>query len=296
MQRRMLYMRKTPLSSAASLYLLAAGLVLFPTEWLGNLFTENEALAQSIGLGLFRLIAASIFWILAFHTGIRNGMAQRGKWKVLLISLPALVVAINNLPIVGIASGTVKITGSVFVVAAFLLQCIGVGIFEEAAFRGVIFPFVLGRFGTGKKGRLIAVIVTSAAFGLLHLVNLLGGISGAVFLQVGYSFLIGAMLAVCMFCGAGVLFCGFVHAVYNFCGGIAYTAGNASFSAVWSAGEIVLTAVIGVAVAVYFACLLWKSSSDYADQLAVLPAKEKDEQNNMKKDTSLPQTENTDQK
>lgn len=272
MQRRMLYMRKTPLSSAAILYLLVAGLVLFPTQWLGDLFFENEQLAAFFGLGVLRLVMAAIMLALAFHMGIRGAfLPQKGEWRALLFALPALVVAINNLPVVGLCRGTVEITGSAGAVALFALQCLGVGLFEEAAFRGVLFPFVLGYTGTGKKGRFVAVIGSSAAFGLLHLVNLLGGFSGGVFLQVGYSFLIGAMLAICTFRGAGALTCGVIHAVFNFCGNVAFETGNATFSAVWCAEEIALTAIVGVAAAAYFALLLFKSKAACADRFAVTP-------------------------
>ena len=123
MQRRMLYMRKTPLSSAAILYLLVAGLVLFPTQWLGDLFFENEQLAAFFGLGVLRLVMAAIMLALAFHMGIRGAfLPQKGEWRALLFALPALVVAINNLPVVGLCRGTVEITGSAGAVALFALQ------------------------------------------------------------------------------------------------------------------------------------------------------------------------------
>lgn len=281
MQPKMLYMRKTPLSSAAILYLLAAGFVLFPTQWLGDLFTQDELLAQMLGLGILRIVMAAVMFVLALHMGIYGVWAPK-KPLFLLFALPALVVAVNNLPIVALCRGTAGITGGGAYVAAFALQCLGVGLFEEAAFRGVIFPFVLGVTGTGKKGRFAAVLLSSALFGLLHLVNLLGGFSGAVFLQVGYSFLIGCMLSVCVFCGSGVFACAFIHAVYNFCGNLIYSVGDYGFGVfnnVWCAEEILLTALVSVAAIVYFALVLWKKDSSAADSFAVFPPeKEKKEE------------------
>ena len=272
MQPKMLYMRKTPIESALILYLLAAGLVMFPYQWLGNLFTQDEQTAGFLGLGILRILFSGVMLLLAFHMGIRKTLAARGSWRALLVALPALVVAVNNLPVVALAQGTAAVTGSAGEIAAFALQCIGVGLFEELAFRGVIFPFVLGKTGTGKKGRFIAVLASSAAFGLLHLVNLLGGFSGGVFLQVGYSFLIGCMLAVVMFCGGGVFTCAFIHAVYNFCGNIVYELGSGgAFGNIWSPEEIVLTAVVAVAAGVFFFFALAKSKPDYAEAFAVYP-------------------------
>lgn len=275
MQAKMLYMRKTPGESAAILYLLTAGFVLFPTQWMGELFTKNHMLSQMLGLGLVRILFAAVMIVLALEMGIRHVFfVQKGEWKALLFAIPALVVAVNNLPIIALANGSAFLTGNGLSFFAFAIECIGVGLFEETAFRGVIFPFVLGKTGTGKKGRFVAVIVSSAMFGCLHLVNLLGGFSGGVFLQVGYSFLIGSMLAICMFRGAGVFTCAFIHATFNFCGNIISNVrglGFGAFSDVWCWQEILLTAVVGVAAIVYFVWLLYTSKPDVAEKFAVYP-------------------------
>ncbi len=268
----MLYMRKTPASSAAILYVLILGLVLFPTDWLGALFTENEQLARFLGLGIMRLLLFGLLLFLAWKMGIRGvWLPRRGELGALLAAVPAFIVAANNFPLVALASGTAEITGSAGMIAAFAFQCLAVGLFEETAFRGIIFPFVLGKTGTGKKGRFVAVLVSSAMFGLLHLVNLLGGFSGGVFLQVGYSFLIGCMLAVITFRGAGMFTCAAAHALFNFGGNVVPYLGMGSFADIWSIGEIALTAAVGAAAVVYFARLLYKSKPDCADDFAVYP-------------------------
>lgn len=273
-------MRSTPGQSAAILYLLIAGLVLLPTQWLGDLFTQNEQLAQSLGLGIVRLASCGVLLLLAFHMGIR-GVWNPAGIKPLLFALPALAVAVNNLPIVALARGTAGVTGPAGAIVAFALECIGVALFEETAFRGIIFPFVLGKTGTGRKGRFWAVVISAALFGGLHLVNLIGnwGAVGAVLLQVGYSFLIGSMLAVCAFRGAGVWACAFIHAVFNFCGNLIYNGrGFGGFSQVWCWQEIVLTAAVGACAAAYFVWLLLKSPSAAADRFAVFPPRKEGEE------------------
>ena len=272
MQQKMLYMRKTPIESALILYLLTAGLVMFPYEWLGNLFTQDEQLAGFLGLGALRFVFFGVMFLLAFHMGIRGILLpRRGAWKGLLVALPALAVAVNNLPIVALANGTAAVTAGGGSIAAFAFQCFGVALFEETAFRGVIFPFVLGKTGTGRKGRFVAVLASAAAFGLLHLVNLFGGFSGGVFLQVGYSFLIGCMLAVVMFCGGGVLVCTFIHAVYNFCGSLVFGLGVGKFWDIWCPEEIILTAAVALAAGVFFFFALRNGKPDFADAFAVYP-------------------------
>ena len=186
---------------------------------------------------------------------------------------PDLTAPVGGDLFIALAQGTAAVTGSAGEIAAFALQCVGVGLFEEMAFRGVIFPFVLGKTGTGRKGRFIAVLASSAAFGLLHLVNLLGGFSGGVFLQVGYSFLIGCMLSVVMFCGGGVFVCAFIHAVYNFCGNVVFELGEGAFWDIWCPEEIVLTAVVAVAAGVFFFFALKNGKPDYAEAFAVYPPK-----------------------
>ena len=105
-----------------------------------------------------------------------------------------------------------------------------------------------------------------------------GGAAGAVLLQVGYSFLIGSMLAVCAFRGAGVWACALVHAAFNFCGSLIYDGrGFGGFSQVWCWQEIVLTAAVGVCAAAYFVWLLLKSPSTAADRFAVFPPQKGEE-------------------
>ena len=126
MQPKMLYMRKTPLSGGAILFLLSAGFVLFPTQWLGDLLTRDELLAQMLGLGILRIVMAAIMLVLALQMGIR-GVWAPAKLPYLLFALPALAVAVNNLPIVALCRGTAGVTGGGEYVAAFALQCLGAG-------------------------------------------------------------------------------------------------------------------------------------------------------------------------
>ena len=187
MKERMLYMRREPASSAAIIYLLVAGLALLPTRWLGELFyPARENYAYMLGLGAVRLILFFLLALLARQMGIRGVWlpAKGERRSALLYSLPAVLIAVNNFPLVALIRGTAGVADA-FGVLLFAVECIGVGLFEEAAFRAIIFPFVLGKTGTGRRGRVIAVLVSSAMFGALHLVNLLSGFNAGVFLQIG---------------------------------------------------------------------------------------------------------------
>lgn len=258
MKKRLLFLRDGTAGTVLVAYLFIAGLVLLPTRWLGELVGARGDTAEYLGIGLMRLLLCGVLLFLMYHMDIRKRFLPRGA-IALLASLPALVIAVNNLPILSLAAGTTRLTASPQAVAAFALQCVGVGLFEEIAFRGILFPYILGMTGTDVRGRFAAVLVSGGLFGALHLVNLLGGFSGGVFLQVGYSFLLGCMLAVCVFCGAGVLVCALVHAVYNFCGNVVWECGNGTFSLIWTPAEIALTVVVSLAVAAFYVLFLYKS-------------------------------------
>lgn len=261
MKQRMLYLRKTPVQSAFIIYLLALGLILFPSNWLGELFFKDEKMAELFGFGVMRVIMGVIMLLIALNTGFKNCILPRSA-KGTFFALPALLVAVNNLPIIALARGDASIIYGGEFIAVFALECLAVGFFEEITFRGIVFPLILQKTGTSIKGRLQAIIFSSALFGFLHIINLLNGFSSAVFLQMGYSFLIGAMLSVVMFKGGGVITCAFIHGVYNFCGMIVSELGTGSFFDIWNVPEIILTAVVAVAVIVYCVLITIKSSDE----------------------------------
>ena len=283
MKRRMLYLRKTPVQSAFIIYILALGLILFPSDWLGKLFFRDEILSSLIGLGLMRTAMCAIMAGSAVHAGCGASFLPRSVTGVML-AVPALAIAVNNLPIIALANGSAFVLYGGGYICAFAFQCLAVGFFEEITFRGIVFPMLLQKTGTSVKGRLQAILFSAAMFGLLHIVNLLNGFSGGVFLQMGYSFLIGAMLAVAMFLGAGVLFCGTVHAIYNFCGLLIPTLGTGSFSAIWNTGEIVLTAVVAVLVIVYCILITVRADSRAGQALIAWEVSEGKEPEEVQKD------------
>lgn len=270
----MLYLRKTPVQSAFIIYLLALGLILFPSDWLGELFFKNEEMAYLFGLGAMRVIMGVIMLVIALNMGFKNCILPHSA-KGILLALPAVLVAVNNLPIFALARGDASIIYGAEFIAVFAFECLAVGFFEETTFRGIVFPLILQKTGTSVKGRLQAMIFSSALFGFLHIVNLLNGFSGAVFLQMGYSFLIGAMLSVAMFQGAGVITCALIHGIYNFCGLIIGELGKGSFSDIWNVPEIILTALVAVAVLIYCVLITVKSGDASGQKLIEYHAQEK---------------------
>lgn len=157
--------------------------------------------------------------------------------------LPPLAVTIVNFPFSALINKTATIDrGDLWWL--FVLNCLLVGLTEEWLFRGILLDFFLMRSEEKGKSCFVPVLLSSALFGLYHLLNLFGGAGiGATFLQVGYSFLIGAMLAV-VFCKVRNLWiCIFLHALFD-AGGLLVSRlgnGNPQDLAFW-----ILTSVVGV--------------------------------------------------
>ena len=135
------------------------------------------------------------------------------KW---LFLIPCLIVAIDNFQWSSYLNGRMELLNSQPIdFILFGLYCLSVGMFEECIFRGVIFGAVAGRCTKDKKGLWRAYIISSLIFGAAHLFN---GISGATILQVGYTFLTGGLFAFVLLKTKNIFCCGFIHALYNFCG------------------------------------------------------------------------------
>lgn len=132
------------------------------------------------------------------------------------------LVAVNNLPWLALLSGDARVAAGGGEILLFALVCLLTAIFEELLFRGFLFPLCLARLshaGNGAWGRVLAVLLSSAVFGLGHLLNLaVGAALSDTLLQVGYSFLVGAAAAVLLLHTRNLSVPILFHAVYNFGG------------------------------------------------------------------------------
>ena len=217
--------------------------------------TPDPVLAPLINMTLTRLIGAVVFLALLLNEGYRVlNPIQKPFWKSLLFALPPFLVVVNNMPILSMIWGDAYL---VHKAPAYLIwfaaECLAIGLFEELAFRGVIFLMFAEKRHTTRKGLFWSLILTSAVFGGVHLVNVLMGAGiGATILQIGYSFLIGAMCSVVLLKTRNIWICVALHAIYDFCGTLMPTLGAGTW---WDTPTVVFTAVLAVATAVY---LVWQ--------------------------------------
>jgi len=223
-------------------------------------FTGDSMHDLILNTGLTRLLAGVFFLLLIKESGLRVfSWTPAGEFATsVLLTLPALLVAVNNLPAISLATGDCGITDTPLWVAIFFVQCMCVGFFEELAFRGLLFPYFLKKCKT-RLHVFLCIAGTSCLFGLYHLLNLLEGAGiGPVLQQVGYSALVGAMCAACMLLTGNVVVPVILHGVYNFCGLVVPTLGGGTW---WDVPTIVITVVLAVATTAYFAVVFVRKKS-----------------------------------
>ena len=223
-------------------------------------------LVSSVEMTVTRALGGIVFITILIYLGYKV-MNPAGKplWRGLLFALPAFCVAINNFPIYPVASGLAKITAPSWRLALFAAECLMVSLFEETCFRGVVFLGFLKKRRGSVKSRFLAIVFSSAVFGVVHLVNIaFGAPPPAVFLQVGYSFLIGAMCSVVLMKTSNIWLCVILHAVYNFGGTIIERCGEGQR---WDTFTVVITVIIAVATTVYMTIAFFKIREKELDRL-----------------------------
>ena len=207
----------------------------------GNNFYEITV--RSIGIAVFLSLALLMDYGYIFkNTANKNIHA----WLALAAGF---AIAINNFPFVSLINGDAYLGGRASDILIYALICFCVGCFEELAFRGFVFMVALEKMPKNKKGAFGAIFISSAIFGIVHGVNILaGGSVGGVLLQIGYSALIGALSAVMLMNTHNLWYSIFMHALYNFGGGVVPKFGGGK---IWTAGEVALTVVVSLIVVAY---------------------------------------------
>lgn len=214
-----------------------------------------------IGIRLFgAVVCVALMWRFSY---LHLLGFQRPSLKRAFIILPFFAIAVNNFPFLSVVLGKASLFGATAEgYVKYALLCLAVGLFEELAFRGCIFPMALEqtkRMESAPWRVLAASVISSAVFGLVHLTNLFAGASvGATILQVSYSFLIGGMCSIMLIKTQNVWLCVICHAIYNFAGGVVPELGSGTL---WTAPTVILTAVVAIAVAVYTFFVLFRISA-----------------------------------
>lgn len=155
----------------AAFSLAFATLVIQGFAMIPGYFSQSETglmTVAEIASGLAALVFIFALGGKKLATPSMEGMGE--TWRILrwLFLADAVVTVID---IIGtVASGTFELSEMWFLrTLLLLLMCIGVGLFEETMFRGLVFHGLLARMGGTKKGMLWAVILSSIIFGAMHI-------------------------------------------------------------------------------------------------------------------------------
>ena len=211
---------------------------------------SDEGIVAAVEMTVTRALGGAVFIAVLIYLGYKVlNPIKKPFWRGILFSLPAICVAINNFPIYPVASGAASITAPPERIALLVAECLMVAFFEETCFRGVVFLGFLKKRRGSLKSRFWAIVLSAAVFGAVHLINIAMGASPvAVILQVGYSFLIGAMCSVVLIKTSNLWLCVLLHAVYNFGGAIIEQCGSGHR---WDAFTVTITAIIAVTTVAY---------------------------------------------
>lgn len=244
-----------------TLILYAVGAVSVPyvkvAGWLGG----GQELEWYLAFA-FKLICSILPVYLIFQFGMKKMITSfSGRTKGLLLCIPALLVALDNFPIVPLIESKMAFNGAIGRLIPYILYCLSIGIMEETIFRGNIFPLFMYKFSHTKKGLFRAIVSSSALFGAMHLLNLFGGFSPMVFLQVGYSFLIGCMCALCLIFSGNIIIPIVVHALFDV-GGFLFDFGFC-VGELWTTANIIVTAALSVVFAAALIIAFVKTDFSY---------------------------------
>ena len=240
------------------------------SELMRSLISDDDYRPAILNTLVMDAFGSVVFVCMTIYMGYRVWGIKKPWMRSLLFGLPALAVAVNNAPIIGLATGNAYITDPAGGVLIMLAYCLAIGTFEEFAFRGLFFMMILEDRRKSTKQIFWTTAISSAVFGLVHLVNLaVGAGPGATLLQVGYSFLIGGMCAIVLLKTGSIWYCVLLHTVYDIGGTILYVGGGVR----WDAVTVIITAVLGVAVAVFMTVALTRIKPE--DIAFLFPEKQK---------------------
>lgn len=242
---------KYPVYHALIILFLFVGLSGINLSFILKIFTSNEKTVFYLDGIIKRLVLSIIGVVLIYKYEFDSQLKSSVKIKNVLAVIPAFLVVINNLPIIGLINKNVVIDSTTLHTVLFLLYALSIGIFEEVIFRGILFPLCVIKLNDKKNKIFWAVVLSSAMFSLTHLLNLLGG-AGIVqtIMQIGYSFLIGAMSAIVLVKTGNIYSSVILHFVFDI-GGLFVGKNGIAYGNQWDILTIIITAVLGLTVFIY---------------------------------------------
>ena len=236
-------------------------------EFMDISFFSNQLVTLMVKGSLSRILGGTAFIIILSRLGYHYFKPFRKPFLgSLLVIIPGLIVALNNFPIIAYLDSRAYITEPLYEIYYFAIESFSIGFFEEIIFRGVILVVLLQRLPKTRKGAFLAVVISSAIFGIIHLFNILAGASiGSTLLQVGYSFLMGMMWAVVFIKTKNIWMPIILHTTYNFFGMVLFTLGVVNGR--YDTFTVISTIVLALIVASHYLYLFIKIEPESIENL-----------------------------
>lgn len=170
------YVTKMPKSTTTVCVLatILAAVAMFSTRFLGPLIVST-GFDVMMTVVVFRSVLAVAFiialggrsWLRFSPRTVRS--AWKYSWFMILINV-LLSGLITYELVMQIMEGTFDTASAVYWIGYSTILCFFVGINEEGIFRGLFMGGLLAKLGSKKNGPLIAALVSSLAFGAVHVI------------------------------------------------------------------------------------------------------------------------------
>lgn len=212
-------------------------------EFVRITYTEDKTANALLKGTVPRLIMGVLLTAIFILLDGKRYFTQRSGIRQLVWCIPCLFVALANFPYSALIGGAATVERA-DLIWLFIIKCLAIAVMEEVLFRGLIQKYLYDFFGQKKYGALLTAAVTAIIFALFHLINLFNGANiGSTLLQVGYSFLIGAMLSAVIIRTENIYICIAIHCLFDIGGLIIPDLGTGAFqdAVFWA-----LTAVAGI--------------------------------------------------
>jgi membrane protease YdiL (CAAX protease family) len=147
------------------------------------------------------------------------------QWKALWLAWPLVVITLLNLS--SLIDGSLVIdTSRPGLIILFTFLALSIGFCEEVMGRGVVLSVMLRKWGNSRRGIYLAVLVSSALFGVAHIFNIVAGRLPllANLTQIIYSFFFGVVFAACFLRNNAIWPMTIMHAAIDFAGGLRHIA------------------------------------------------------------------------
>ena len=242
-------------------------LLLVEELWLSKFIVAqmDAKSGELVNMIISRTLGGVAFLLLTISCKYRVlSLFKNTSGKAWLIALPAILVALNNLPFLSILSGEARVFGAWWQIGLLFLECMAVAFFEEMTFRSFVMLTVMEKRRASVKDIFVSIVISSAIFGLVHLINMFTSSPIAVILQILYSFLIGAMCSVVLLYTRNIWICVLIHGLFNFMGDIIPSYGEGKI--IWDhIPTIVITAILGVLAAIFYIAVFVKFRAEDTD-------------------------------